>query len=217
MKLVFLHGAGSSSLTYYYQLRHFRNSKAIDPSRTFHRQGLSRYRQLSGMGAGFHHSPPLQRHCPLRARNGRGHHPPLCPTVSRGIEGNRPHGNGRRLHVHLDYLDRCREPGPDNTKWLAGYMKSFKHVAPDMHPVLSQRAVELGPEVQLNDLLACDQFDVMDQLGDDRSPGSGALRERRCHDPGKIRRLPNGTHAKRPGNRYPGRYSFLPDGGIQDG
>ncbi len=34
-----------------------------------------------------------------------------------------------------------------------------------MHPVLSQRAVELGPEVQLNDLLACDGFDVMDQLG----------------------------------------------------
>ena len=30
MKLVFLHGAGSSSLSYYYQLRHFRNSKAID-------------------------------------------------------------------------------------------------------------------------------------------------------------------------------------------
>ena len=30
MKLVFLHGAGSSSLAYYYQLRHFRNSKAID-------------------------------------------------------------------------------------------------------------------------------------------------------------------------------------------
>ena len=43
-------------------------------------------------------------------------------------------------------------------------MKSFKHVAPDMHPVLSQRAVELGPEVQLNDLLACDRFDVMGQL-----------------------------------------------------
>ena len=33
-----------------------------------------------------------------------------------------------------------------------------------MHPVLSQRAVEVGPEVELNDLLACDRFDVMDQL-----------------------------------------------------
>ena len=34
-----------------------------------------------------------------------------------------------------------------------------------MHPVLSQRAEEVGPEVELNDLLACDRFDVMDQLG----------------------------------------------------
>ena len=30
MKLVFIHGAGNSSLSFYYQLRHFRNSKAID-------------------------------------------------------------------------------------------------------------------------------------------------------------------------------------------
>ena len=30
MKLVFLHGAGGSSLSFYYQMRHFRNSKGID-------------------------------------------------------------------------------------------------------------------------------------------------------------------------------------------
>ena len=30
MKLVFLHGAGCSSLSFYYQLRHFRSAKAID-------------------------------------------------------------------------------------------------------------------------------------------------------------------------------------------
>ena len=73
-------------------------------------------------------------------------------------------GTGARLRVHPDYLERCREPGPDNSKWLAGHMKHFKSVAPDMHPVLSQRAEEVGPEVELNDLLACDRFDVMDQL-----------------------------------------------------
>jgi len=43
-------------------------------------------------------------------------------------------------------------------------MENFKAVAPDMHAVLSQRAEEVGPEVELNDLLACDKFDVMDQL-----------------------------------------------------
>ena len=30
MKLVFVHGAGESSLSFYYQLRHFRNSKGLD-------------------------------------------------------------------------------------------------------------------------------------------------------------------------------------------
>ncbi|MBC8279169.1 MAG: alpha/beta hydrolase, partial [Chloroflexi bacterium] len=74
-------------------------------------------------------------------------------------------GTGARLRVHPDLLERCREPGPDNSDWLAGHMKNYKHVAPDMHPVLTQRAVEVGPEVELNDLLACDRFDVMDQLG----------------------------------------------------
>ena len=40
MKLVFLHGAGSSSLAFYYQLRHFRNSKAIDlPGHPDHQPG----------------------------------------------------------------------------------------------------------------------------------------------------------------------------------
>jgi len=61
-------------------------------------------------------------------------------------------GTGARPYVNPDKMERCRQPGPDNTEWLAGYMKSFAGVAPDMHPVLSQRAVELGPEVQLNDL-----------------------------------------------------------------
>ena len=47
---------------------------------------------------------------------------------------------------------------------------SYKGVAPDMHPVLSQRAVELGPEVELSDLLACDSFGVKEQLGQNNLP-----------------------------------------------
>ena len=164
MKLVFLHGAGSSSLTYYYQLRHFRNHKAIGlPERSQAQacQTIGGYREWV---RGF-----------ITAR--RYKDVVLCGHAMGGaitllyalrypeeLKGIILMGTGARLHVHPDYLDRCREPGPDNSKWLAGYMKSFKHVAPDMHPVLSQRAVELGPEVQLNDLLACDRFDVMGQL-----------------------------------------------------
>ena len=165
MKLVFLHGAGSSSLSYYYQLRHFRNSKAIDLPGHSTGKACHDIESYLEWVRGF-----------ITAR--RYKDVVLCGHAMGGaitllyalrypeeLKGIILMGTGARLHVHPDYLDRCREPGPDNSKWLAGYMKSFKHVSPDMHPVLSQRAVELGPEVQLNDLLACDRFDVMDQLG----------------------------------------------------
>ena len=165
MKLVFLHGAGSSSLSYYYQLRHFRNSKAIDlPGHTTGKACNDIDSYLEWV-RGF-----------ITAR--RYKDVVLCGHAMGGaiallyalrypeeLKGLILMSTGARLNVHPDHLERCRQPGPDNSRWLAGYMKAFKDVASDMHPVLSQRAVELGPEVELNDLLACDSFDVMDQLG----------------------------------------------------
>ncbi len=164
MKLVFLHGAGSSSLAYYYQLRHFRNSKAIDLPGHSTGKACNDIESYLEWVRGF-----------ITAR--RYKDVVLCGHAMGGaitllyalrypeeLKGIILLGTGARLHVHPDHLERCREPGPDNSDWLAGYMKSFKGVAEDMHPVISQRAEEVGPEVELNDLLACDRFDVMDQL-----------------------------------------------------
>ena len=164
MKLVFLHGAGSSSLSYYYQLRHFRNSKAIDLPGHTSGKACNDIESYLEWVRGF-----------ITAR--RYKDVVLCGHSMGGaiallyalrypeeLKGLILMGTGARLRVHPDYLDRCRQPGPDNSNWLASHMENFKAVAPDMHPVLSQRAEEVGPEVELNDLLACDKFDVMDQL-----------------------------------------------------
>jgi len=165
MKLVFLHGAGSSSLAYYYQLRHFRNSKAIDlPGHTTGKACNDIESYLEWV-RGF-----------ITARRYKdvvlcGHSMGGAITLlyalryPEELKGIILMGTGARLKVHPDYLDFCREPGPDNTHWLKNHMKSFKRVPEDMHPVIIQRAEEVGPEVELNDLLACDRFDVMDQLG----------------------------------------------------
>ena len=165
MKLVFLHGAGSSSLAYYYQLRHFRNSKAIDLPGHSSGKACNDIESYLEWVRGF-----------ITAR--RYKDVVLCGHSMGGaisllyalrypeeLKGLILIGTGARLRVHQDYLNLCRQPGPDNSNWLAGHMKHFNCVAPDMHPVLSQRAEEVGPEVELNDLLACDRFDVMDQLG----------------------------------------------------
>ena len=165
MKLVFLHGAGSSSLVYYYQLRHFRNSKAIDLPGHSTGKACNDIESYLEWVRGF-----------ISAR--RYKDVVLCGHSMGGaisllyalrypeeLKGLILIGTGARLRVHQDYLNLCRQPGPDNANWLAGHMRHFNSVAPDMHPVLSQRAEEVGPEVELNDLLACDKFDVMDQLG----------------------------------------------------
>ena len=73
-------------------------------------------------------------------------------------------GTGARLKVHPDYLQRCKEPGEGNKGWLEWEMGYYQAVEPDIQQVLQMRATEIGPEVDLNDYLACDKFDVMDQV-----------------------------------------------------
>lgn len=75
-------------------------------------------------------------------------------------------GTVARMQVPPEYLESCRKPGPDNSRWLASHMENFNGVVADMHPMPFHRAAEVGPEVELNDLLVCERFDVMDQLGE---------------------------------------------------
>jgi pimeloyl-ACP methyl ester carboxylesterase len=166
MKLVFLHGAGGSSLSFYYQMRHFRNSKAIDlPG---HPQGTAcpsiegylewvrgfntarRYKDVVLCGHSM--GGAITQLYALR-----------YPDELRGIILI---GTGARLRVHPDYLNRCESPGEDNSSWIEGQKDTFKKVDSDIYDVLVRRASEVGPQVELNDLRACDQFDIMDEVKD---------------------------------------------------
>lgn len=73
-------------------------------------------------------------------------------------------GTGARLRVKSDYLDICTSPGEDNLAWLDWEEGNFQDVEPDIHQVLMRRAEEIGPQVELNDLMACDKFDVMEEV-----------------------------------------------------
>ena len=72
--------------------------------------------------------------------------------------------------MHPDYLQRAQEPGEGNAHWLEGQKEYFKGVDADIYQVLVRRATEVGPEVELNDLRACDQFDVMDRVQEIQLP-----------------------------------------------
>ncbi len=163
-KLLFIHGAGCSSLSFYYQLRHFRSAKAIDlPGHPDGKPCATVDRYLEWV-RGF-----------IRARRYKnvvlcGHS--MGGAIAMSYALNYPEelrglillGTGARLRVHPNYLDRCREPGENNAYWLEQHLGYYRDVNEEVHPVLRQRAAEVGPEVELNDLLACDSFDVMDSV-----------------------------------------------------
>ena len=164
MKLVFIHGAGSSSLAFYYQLQHFRNSKALDlpghptgrPCPTIEQylewvRGFTAARRYKDMViCGHSMGGAISLLYALR-----------YPEEVRGVILL---GTGARLRVHPDYLNMGREAEEDRTNWLDNQMSYYTGVASDMVQSLKRRSMEIGPSVELNDLLACDGFDVMAEV-----------------------------------------------------
>ena len=166
MKLVFLHGAGCSSLSFYYQLRHFRSAKAIDLPGHPDGKPCDSVNGYVEWVRGF-----------IRAR--RYKNVILCGHSMGGaiamryalsypeeLKGLILLGTGARLRVHPNYLERCREPGEGNVPWLEQHLDYYKDVDEEVYPVLRQRAAEVGPQVEFNDLSACNEFDMMDRVGE---------------------------------------------------
>jgi len=170
MKLVMVHGAGASSLSFYYQLRHFRNSKAIDlpghptgkPCNSIDRyvdwvRGFNtarRYKDVVLCGHSMGGAIALQY--ALR-----------YPDELKAIILI---GTGAVMKVDAKYIMECEEAVDDNSEWLESHKEMYKDVEDDINQVLIRRTMEIGPQVELNDLRAWDEFDVMDKVHQVRLP-----------------------------------------------
>jgi pimeloyl-ACP methyl ester carboxylesterase len=166
MKLVFVHGAGESSLSFYYQTRHFRNSEGIDlPG---HPDGkpctsVEGYVEwVRGFVAARRYSDVV-----LCGHSMGGAIAQLYalkyPEELRGVILV---GTGARLRVHPRYLKDCEDGSEDTAQWLENRKAEYSRIEPDLQQALIQRSEEVGPAVKLNDLLCCDKFDIMDRVGE---------------------------------------------------
>ena len=74
-------------------------------------------------------------------------------------------GTGARLRVHPDYLSTCEQGIEDQESWLKGFVEpQYARIDPDLKGFLIRKHQDVGAAVQLNDLLCCDKFDVMDRV-----------------------------------------------------
>ena len=164
MKLVFIHGAGSSSLSFYYQLQHFRNSKALDlPGHPTGRPCPSIEQYLEWV-RGFTTARRYKNMVICGHSMGGAISILYALRYPEEVRGIILMGTGARLRVHPDYLQLGKDSVEDKAQWLENQMAYYPGVATDMVQSLKRRSVEIGPSVEVNDLMACDEFDVMNEI-----------------------------------------------------
>ena len=164
MKLVFIHGAGSSSLSFYYQLQHFRNSKALDlPGHPTGRPCPSIEQYLEWV-RGFTTARRYKNMVICGHSMGGAISMLYALRYPEEVRGIILMGTGARLRVHPDYLQLGKDSVEDKAQWLENQMAYYPGVATDMVQSLKRRSVEIGPSVEVNDLMACDEFDVMNEI-----------------------------------------------------
>ena len=157
MKLVFVHGSGGTSLSFYYQLRQFRGSVGVD---------------LPGHPVG---SPCTSIEGYVEWLRGfvaaKGYKDVVLVGHSMGeaiaqfygliypdeLKALILVGTGARLRVHPRYLAECE----DSEQWYRA-MGSFS--GPGVRDMALVRSREVGPAVALNDLRCCDRFDIMERV-----------------------------------------------------
>ena len=170
MNLLFIHGAGESSLSFKYQVREFRDSIGVDlPG---HPNGLP-CTSIEGYVEwvrGF----IAARGCADVVLCGHSMGGAITQSYALSypdeLKGMILIGTGARLRVHPRYLKECEDGTDDPAGWLERRNSVYSRIEPEVRRELLARAAELGPSVQLNDLLCCDRFDVMDMVHDIRVP-----------------------------------------------
>ena len=166
MKLIFIHGSGGCKESWNHQTQNFMGSEAID---------------LPGH--------PVGEPCPTiddyvdwlhEYVTGKGYTDLVITGHSLGggiallyglkypqnVKGLICVGSGGRLRVHPMYLDGLEKAiaVSDNTQALTESALSL--IEPELAEIIARRMEENGLPVMLNDLRACDKFDIMDRLGE---------------------------------------------------
>jgi len=167
MKLIFIHGSGGCKESFKYQTEHFSGSVALDlPG---HPEGklcesIDDYVEwLHGYVTGQGFADLIIAGHSL----GGGIALLYGLTYPEKVKGLISIGSGGRLRVHPMYLEALEKTiaDPEQSENPVGEGASDL-INPDLAAVIDRRTAENGPKAMLNDLRACDKFDIMDRLGE---------------------------------------------------
>ncbi|MBN1381730.1 MAG: alpha/beta hydrolase [Deltaproteobacteria bacterium] len=164
MQLIFIHGSGGSKEAWTYQTQYFKGSMALDlpghpagelrPSIAGYVEWLRAFVREKGysdlvlighsLGSGIALLYALMYPEEVKA----------VITV----------GGGARLRVHPMFLTALEEAVKDPAAYANTPNPAYDLIDRELAAVLKRRSAENGPAATLNDMRACDQFDIMDRI-----------------------------------------------------
>lgn len=171
MKLVFIHGSGSTGLVWHYQTEHFPDSEAINlPG---HPEGKP-CTSVEDYADWLHQYILDQSYFePILVGHSIGGAIAQMYALNypEDVKGLILIGTGTRLRVRPEFLS-LMEAGVDSPAvWLENLVEPFySRVAPGLRETVINEVAEVGAGVMLNDFLCCDRFDIMDKVHQIKAP-----------------------------------------------
>ena len=165
MKLVFIHGAGTSGLSFYYQSKHFRNSKAIDLPGHPNGTPCHSINDYVEWVRGF-----------ISARGYKdvilcGHS--MGGAISLSYADKYPEegkglvlmNTGAKLKVSDSILNSCIVETPEQeSAWIKYHEAHYSCPDKDIQHLLTKKTEAIGPHTERIDLQDCNNFDIMGRL-----------------------------------------------------
>ncbi|MFO7840404.1 MAG: alpha/beta hydrolase [Desulfosalsimonadaceae bacterium] len=166
MKLVFIHGSGAGREAWRYQLEAFPDAEAVNLPGHPDGELCSSVEQYAEWLRGHVRSLGYRDALLVGHSLGGGIALSYALNYPRELAGVVTIGSGAKLRVHPQFLQYLEEAVADPAKLKEGLLFLYEGLDPEIRQVLQERTMENGAEAALNDMRACDHFDIIDRLGE---------------------------------------------------
>jgi pimeloyl-ACP methyl ester carboxylesterase len=207
MKLVFLHGSGGCRESWHYQVRFFEDADAVDlPGHPEGEPCTSIDDYVEWLRAYIRER--VYTNVVLVGHSLGGAIAFLYALkYPHDLEGIVSVGSGARLRVHPMYLEELEKAIGDPNRFVKFQDIGWELVDPELAQVVKRRVIENGPGVMLNDLRACNEFDIMNRLSEIRVPtlalcGSDDIMTPPKYSHHLVEKLPNAQAVVIPGGTH---------------
>ena len=164
MKLIFIHGSGGCRESWQHQTEYFKNSEAINlPG---HPDGdlCASVKDYTKWLKTYIHDKGYTDVVIAGHSMGGGIALQYAIDYPEDLLGIIPIGSGGRLRVHPSILEALETAVSESSNQIDLNANMFDLIHPRLKAVIERRTAENTPKAFLNDLKACDAFDVMEAM-----------------------------------------------------